>query len=288
MSWTNKDFQRESNDSYSFRNTGKSYPKFPPPKHENICGSWISSFCYEENATVFCNGITWICVKSNCGKMPHPTSCFWRKLCRERSRSKERRDKPDCPCDQKERSPSREKSDCGCGKNKREPSRERSRSRPRHKCRQFATFFGLTTGTGSTGNDYSTPIAVKTTAGTGRVPFPRTAVTNGEITNNVGASSFILPSIGTYEVSFNVVTVEQGQLTLELNGVDLVYTTMTNYDNVSGGSPITGRLLVTTFIENSELALINPTANALPLTITIATGSLTHANSQTLTIVRIA
>src|SRR5665213_3424747 len=36
-----------------------------------------------------------------------------------------------------------------------------------------ASFFGTTTGTGSLGNDYSGTIALHTTAGTGRLPFPR-------------------------------------------------------------------------------------------------------------------
>ena len=37
----------------------------------------------------------------------------------------------------------------------------------------FAMFYGLTAGTGSGGTDYAATIPAKTTAGTGRVPFPR-------------------------------------------------------------------------------------------------------------------
>lgn len=154
-----------------------------------------------------------------------------------------------------------------------------------------AEFYGLTTGTGNVGaNDYVATVAVKTGAATGRVPFPRdnpSANAGGIV--RVDSSSFTLPLVGTYEIHYDVHTTEHGQFNLELNGVDLPWTVSANMNPTVGGHPHVKTVLVTTFLANSVLALVNCTGNSAPLTITAATGGVdTHANSQNLVIRQIA
>jgi hypothetical protein len=153
----------------------------------------------------------------------------------------------------------------------------------------FSMFYGLTSGTGNGGaTDYAATIPVKTSAGTGRVPFPRSGPTTGVAATNIDGSSFNLPNIGTYEVTFRVHTTEPGQLELELNGADLADTVAVNMNPTSGGHPIIGNAYITTTFINSVLAVINPDGNSTALTITPANGAETHANTQSITIRQIA
>lgn len=148
---------------------------------------------------------------------------------------------------------------------------------------KLAMFYGLTPGTGNGGaNDYAATIAVKTAAGTGRVPFPRDGVSRGIVRND--GSSFILPDIGIYEVTFNVQTAEPGQLQLELNGVAVDFSTASNANPTVGGHEINGTCIIQTTSVNSELAVINPVGNATALTVTTSDGVLTHAMAQRITI----
>lgn len=155
----------------------------------------------------------------------------------------------------------------------------------------FGMFYGLTAGTGNGGpTDYAGTIAVKTSAGTGRVPFPRlgSASASNAPTLLGDNASVNLPGIGTYMVTFNVHTTEPGQLQLELNGTDLAYTCAANMNPTSGGHPIGGTFFVTTVSTNSVLAVINPAGNSTALTVTPANGSDTHANTQSIVVTRIA
>ncbi len=150
----------------------------------------------------------------------------------------------------------------------------------------IASFFGTTTGTGSLGNDYASTVAARTTAGTGRLPFPRAGVSvplvNG--ITAIDASSFNLAAVGSYEVSWSVQSTEIGQWQIELNGTALANTVLVDQNPTSGGHPVSGTFLITTVTPNSVLAIINPTGNSTALTITPADGAETHANSPTLTI----
>ncbi len=154
---------------------------------------------------------------------------------------------------------------------------------------QFAMFYGLTSGTGNPGTtDYAATVA----AGA-RVPFPRSGPTNIPVTGianitNIDGSSFNLPVVGTYEVTFRVQTTEPGQLQLELNGLGIAYTTAGNQNAPDGGHEIVGNSYITTTVPNSVLAVINPPGNSPALTITPADGASTHANAQTITIKQIA
>jgi hypothetical protein len=145
-------------------------------------------------------------------------------------------------------------------------------------------FYGLTTGTGNSGaNDYASTVAVKTSAGTGRVPFPRLGPTTGNITA-IDASSFNIATPGTYHITSNVHTTETGQLQLELNGAAVNESTASNSNPTSGGHTHNIDILLTTVTPNSVLAVINPAGNSTALTITPSDGSSTHAAAQTLNI----
>lgn len=151
----------------------------------------------------------------------------------------------------------------------------------------FGMFYGLTTGTGNAGpNDYAATVAVKTIAGSGRVPFPRNGPAVGVV--RIDDSSFTIADIGTYEINFGVQTTEPGQLQLELNGAALPETTSGNQNPTAGGHRINHSVLITTVAPNSILAVINPAGNSTALTITPADGASTNANSQVLTIKKIA
>lgn len=151
----------------------------------------------------------------------------------------------------------------------------------------FGMFYGLTAGTGNGGaTDYAATVAVKTVPGSGRVPFPRNGPAVGVV--RIDDSSFTLADIGTYEVNFGVHTTEPGQLQLELNGTALPETTAANMNPTAGGHPIGHSVLITTVAPNAILAVINPAGNSTALTITPADGASTNANSQVLTIKKIA
>lgn len=152
-----------------------------------------------------------------------------------------------------------------------------------------ASFFGTTTGTGSAGNDYASTVAVKTTAGTGRLPFPRNGASVPAVNGitRVDTSSFNLAAIGTYKISWVVATTEPAQWQVELNGTAVDNTIVVDQNPTAGGHPLTADFVITTTLANSVVAIINPAGNATALTITPSDGNLTHAQSPTLTISQI-
>jgi len=153
----------------------------------------------------------------------------------------------------------------------------------------FNMFYGLTAGTGNPGaSDYPAPIAVKTAAGTGRVPFPQNGPEDGgfEITR-VDLESFALP-VGTFEISWKVHTTEPGQLEIELDGAEVPSSLTQNMNPTSGGHIMVGSCLIDNVVPGAVLAIINPPGNTPALTITPADGASTHANTQVLMIRQIA
>jgi hypothetical protein len=100
------------------------------------------------------------------------------------------------------------------------------------------------------------------------VEFPQNGPTNGVITR-LNASTFNLPAIGTYQVSFSVSVTEAGQLVLSLNGSELAYTV---YRRATGTSEISGEALVQSTSADSALSLNNPAADSTALTITPLAG----------------
>jgi hypothetical protein len=154
----------------------------------------------------------------------------------------------------------------------------------------FAMFYGLTAGTGNeSGTDYAATIPVRTANGTGNVPFPRTgpAAPSSGITA-LSSATFQLAVAGVYQVSFECHTTEPGQLELVVNNSQQPYACFANMNPTAGGHPIGGTVLVQTVNPNAVLEVVNPNGNSTALTITPADGADTNANSQTLTIIRIA
>ncbi len=116
------------------------------------------------------------------------------------------------------------------------------------------------------------------------VSFPE----NGPIANTnigrLGPSSFILSTVGTYQILFEVSVAESGQLILTLNGQDLAYTVA---GRATGTSQIVGMAVVTTAVSNSVLTVRNPEGNATALTVTPLAGG-TRPVSAHLVIMQIA
>lgn len=101
------------------------------------------------------------------------------------------------------------------------------------------------------------------------VSFPQDGPNSGASITRIGASSFNLSGIGTYQVFFNVPVSEAGQLELTLNGAPLEYTVV---GRATGTSDISGMFLVETTTINSVLTVRNPAGNAAALTITPLAG----------------
>jgi hypothetical protein len=102
------------------------------------------------------------------------------------------------------------------------------------------------------------------------VQFPNNGPTSGAITR-LSASTFELPTIGTYSVSFSVSVNEPGQLVLVLNSAPMAYTM---YGRAAVTSQITGTALVQTATVDSVLSLDNPAGESSALTITPLAGGV--------------
>ena len=87
----------------------------------------------------------------------------------------------------------------------------------------------------------------------GAIEFPQTAVSNSIITR-ISPSSFNLPDIGTYEISFQASIQEQTQLGIFLNGALLSSSVV---GRATGTTQIVGSSLVTTTLVNSLLSINN-------------------------------
>jgi hypothetical protein len=104
------------------------------------------------------------------------------------------------------------------------------------------------------------------------VAFPRNGPAMGAI-SRLTPAEFLLPSIGTYSVSFSVSVTEPGQLVIALDSggvtAELPYTA---YGRATGTSQISGDALVMTTLANSTIELRNPEGNTPALTITPLAG----------------
>jgi hypothetical protein len=119
-------------------------------------------------------------------------------------------------------------------------------------------------------------------AGGTAVHFPRTGSTTGTILAT-GPSTFLLPTIGTYLVEFEVDVTAAAQLQLRLNGVPLPETVV---GRATGNTQIIGINLVTTTTSGSVLEVINPAGN-VALTLPDNTGVGADPLSAHLVIVRL-
>ena len=116
--------------------------------------------------------------------------------------------------------------------------------------------------------------------------FPQNGATSGSIVRE-SPSSIVLPSIGIYQVQFQVSIGEAGQLILGLDsGSGVVEVANSVVGRATGTSQIVGISLVTTTAPNSKLTVRNPTGNSTALTVTPNAGG-THAVSAHLVITRL-
>lgn len=153
---------------------------------------------------------------------------------------------------------------------------------------------GLTGATGATGASLGGAISfgdffalmppdnAATVAVGAPVLFPETGpVGGGVIRNGASPSEFVLPNIGTYQITFQVSVTEAGQLMLDLStdgGSTFNPLPETVVGRATGTSQIVGTSLVTTTVANSIVRVINPAGNSTALTITPLAGG-THSVS---------
>lgn len=135
----------------------------------------------------------------------------------------------------------------------------------------FSDFFALMPG------DNAATVAADTA-----VLFPQNGSSSGVITR-LNSSMFLLPTIGTYLVQFQVSATEAGQLMLRLNSLPVANSVV---GRATGTTQIVGLSLITTTTPDSILEVINPPGNSPALTITPVAGG-THPVSAHLVIIRI-
>jgi hypothetical protein len=108
------------------------------------------------------------------------------------------------------------------------------------------------------------------------VSFPQDGPAYGTITRN-NATQFILPDIGLYEINFQVSVTEAGQLVVELDGTELLYTVV---GRNTGANQIVGLCLVETTLLDSILSINNPLGSASALTITPLAGGIDSVSAH--------
>jgi len=121
--------------------------------------------------------------------------------------------------------------------------------------------------------------AATVAAGTA-VQFPQDGPSDGLITRT-SSSQFLLPSIGTYQVYFQVPVTEAGQLVLGLDSgggvVELAYTVV---GRGTGVTQIVETTLIQTTVVDSMLTVRNPAGESIALTITPLAGGTDPASSS--------
>ncbi|MEO6928121.1 MAG: hypothetical protein ABI190_03055 [Casimicrobiaceae bacterium] len=116
------------------------------------------------------------------------------------------------------------------------------------------------------------PDNAATVSAGGDVQFPQDGPNSGTITR-VSASQFLLPSIGVYQVMFQVSVVEAGQLVLALDsGAGAIEVASTVVGRPSGTTQLVGMSLLQTTVVNTLLSVRNPTGAISALTINADAG----------------
>jgi hypothetical protein len=134
----------------------------------------------------------------------------------------------------------------------------------------FANFFALMPG------DNAATIAVGAA-----IQFPQTGPTAGiSPPTRVSASTFNLPNVGIYEVTWQASITDAGQLQLALAGVGLPNTVV---GRATGTNQLFGSTIINNLAPNQVLSVINPPGNSTALTMTVIAGG-THSVSATLSI----
>jgi hypothetical protein len=97
----------------------------------------------------------------------------------------------------------------------------------------------------------------------GPISFPEDGPTSGSI-GRLDTSTFVLPAIGTYQVSYQVSILESGQLELDLDGLPL---TTSVVGRATGTTQLVSDSLVTTTVADETLQVINPPGASSALTV---------------------
>lgn len=135
-------------------------------------------------------------------------------------------------------------------------------------------FFGTTTGEGSAGNDYPSPLASGAA-----VPFPRNAAAVNAPVARASASSFTVLVSGVYEISWTVAFVEASQLQISISGLGVVDTT-----TLSGApNSINSNAAIVALSVGELIELINPPGNPGALTVQAADVTLQQAQAPNIT-----
>jgi hypothetical protein len=131
-------------------------------------------------------------------------------------------------------------------------------------------------------NVYAAPIAI------GAAFDFATSGPAGGFSNIVRSSpgNFVLPAVGTYKISWQAGITEAGQMMVSTTNLGLVPSSVAS--RATGTAQITNTILLSTTVSNDVLSIINPPGNASALTVTPASGSLTHAPATSLVIERLA
>ena len=111
------------------------------------------------------------------------------------------------------------------------------------------------------------------------VSFPQNGPTTSTGTTRDDADSFILSTVGTYRVTFQVPVSEAGQLVLTLDGAELDYTVT---GRATGTTVIGATTLVTTTSADQILTVRNPSASGWSLTVTPLAGGASPASATLL------
>lgn len=138
----------------------------------------------------------------------------------------------------------------------------------------WAKIIGTSGAVGQTGVNYADFYALMpgdnpaTVQPGGAVEFPNNGIANSNF-QRLGPSTFNLPEIATYEVSFQVSVQEAGQLVVVLNGMEQAATVV---GRAISSSQIFGTCLITTTSVNTTISINNPNGNFPSLTITPLAG----------------
>lgn len=134
---------------------------------------------------------------------------------------------------------------------------------------EYADFYALMP------NDNPAPVAINTA-----VEFPQDGSSSGGITRS-SSTQFILPTIGTYFVQFQVSVTQAGQLALRLNdGSGPLLLADSVVGRATGSDQIVGMSFVTTSTPNAILEVINPGSNSTALIITPNAGGVNDVSAH--------
>jgi hypothetical protein len=142
-------------------------------------------------------------------------------------------------------------------------------------------FFGTTSGTGSTENDYAATIAPGAA-----IPFPQNGpATAGAPVTRSSPSAFTLANTGIYEVSWQLGSDQETQIQVAVVTSGPTYTPISSTTTLSGaGTQMNSATVLISAIAGTVIALINPPGNSTAFDVQPANGALTWAQAASVVI----